>query len=132
MIIFDCPQCGVEMEVSDKKAGRHVKCVACGEYVEVFERLPSGKKRKRAPKEPKGHDYMEPWEYAVYGIVFFFTPCISLLILSTLYVFWQEKYPNKAFQLNQLGWGIAAVHAFAFTSCICVSCLMGNRGGGMR
>ena len=124
MIVFDCPECGEEMEVSDRKAGHHVHCVNCGAFIEVRERAPSTKKRKRKRKEKRRPDYLEGWEYAMYGTIFALSPCINAIISMVLHAFWNEQYPMRAYQINQLSWIIFAVQFILGASCCCISAIM--------
>lgn len=116
-MIFDCPNCGEEMEVSDKKAGSFVNCVTCGELVEVRERHPSGKKRKRKPKQGRIVDKLSGTEYMIFGVLFALFPCANVMATGVLYIFWNETHPNKAYQLNQLCWIIFASQIF-LTACL--------------
>jgi len=42
-------------------------------------------------------------EYLIYTIAFLFIPCVNVLVSSILYYIWRAKQPNRANQMNRLG-----------------------------
>ena len=46
MIEFDCPECGEEMEIPDRMAGKEVRCTGCDQWVDI----PTSRPRRRRKK----------------------------------------------------------------------------------
>jgi predicted Zn finger-like uncharacterized protein len=55
MIEFDCPECGAFNEVSDRKAGRRIRCRKCDERITVPDDRPRNR-RDDTPKKPRLRD----------------------------------------------------------------------------
>src|SRR5262249_27534823 len=91
---------------SERKEGKFVECVECGEMVEVKQMeiaAPKPKKRKRPQANPLiGKDHLTLYEYLLYGAFCTFFPCINLIVCVVLAIMWEEKH-TKAYQINQLG-----------------------------
>jgi hypothetical protein len=97
VIVFDCPECGEEMEIPSKMAGRRVACVGCGVRVRVPE---SSRPRKKI--KDKGLSGTQTLQFA---LLFFFVPVLS----SILYYIWKADRPRLAKQINLLGFMIFGV-----------------------
>jgi hypothetical protein len=106
MIRFECPFCKEKMEVSERKEGKFIECVECGEMVEVKQMeiaAPRPKKRRREQPNPLiGKDHLTLYEYLLYGAFCTFFPCINLIVCVVLAIMWEDKH-TKAYQINQLG-----------------------------
>ena len=124
MIEFDCPECGALNEVSDRKAGRRVRCVECDERIDV-----PGERRKK-PKpildgKPAEPDRLSQQEYLLYGLLFLLAPVISVVVSSVLYYVWKSSLPTKAYQINQLGWAVFGIHMLPLCTCCCIGIFVG-------
>jgi DNA-directed RNA polymerase subunit RPC12/RpoP len=103
VIFFDCPECGEEMEIKDRMAGREVECPACDKLIRIPEKSrPS--KPKRRPRAREADDELSTLEWVLFSVMFFLFPCINVLVSSILYYVWRNQYPNRASQINILGW----------------------------
>jgi hypothetical protein len=103
MIRFDCPECGEEMEIKDRMAGKEVPCVNCDKMIEVPEESRPRKRKKRRRPRP-AEDTLSTLEWVLFSIVFFLFPCVNVLVSSILYYVWRAEWPTRAYQINSLGW----------------------------
>jgi DNA-directed RNA polymerase subunit RPC12/RpoP len=103
VIVFDCPECGEEMEIKDRMAGREVECPGCEKLIRVPEKS-RPKRPKRSPRAREAADELSTLEWVLFSVVFFLFPCINVLVSSILYYVWRNQYPNRASQINILGW----------------------------
>lgn len=110
MIDFDCPACAEPMEISDRMAGKQVRCPYCAETVEVTE-LDRRKRRKRRKDPGPG---LSPSEWLVYTLIFMFVPAVNVLASSILYYVWRNDKPRKATQINLLGFLVFGFHVFIY------------------
>ena len=107
MIEFDCPRCGEPMEISDRQAGRQVRCVGCGERIAVPE--PAGQLRPAGRTAAKD-DGLSRTEFLLFGLLFFLIPCANVIVSSVLYYVWRAERPRRARQINGLGFAIFGCH----------------------
>ncbi len=105
MIEFKCPECGKLNEVSDRKAGRLVRCTKCDEWIDVPDRdrkKKAAEKTRRVPKNILNRDHLTTVEFILAIVVFFFLPgCLGVGIGIFLYFLWNSDYPTKAYQILQ-------------------------------
>jgi DNA-directed RNA polymerase subunit RPC12/RpoP len=93
MIIFKCPECREEMEIPERMVGSEVRCVECGERVLV-----------PAPRRLTGSEWL------LFALLFFFIPAANVLVSSILYYVWKSDHPERARQINLLGFLIFGLH----------------------
>ncbi|MFO0825520.1 MAG: hypothetical protein U0792_20770 [Gemmataceae bacterium] len=62
MIVYSCPHCNEELEVSDRMAGRTTRCPSCGEDVTVPEAQAERRDRSRPWERGKSRELREPRE----------------------------------------------------------------------
>jgi DNA-directed RNA polymerase subunit RPC12/RpoP len=62
MIVYSCPQCNEELEVSDRMAGRTTRCPSCGEDVTVPEAQGERRERSKPWERGKSPEFREPRE----------------------------------------------------------------------
>jgi hypothetical protein len=96
MIVFECPECGEEMEVASRMGGHRVRCVECKRTVTV----PGG-------RSDAGLSTQEWW---LFGILFAFIPAANVLVSSVLYYVWRKNHPRRANQINTLGFIVFGCH----------------------
>src|SRR5262245_4068532 len=124
MVEFDCPECGAFNEVSDRKAGKRIRCRKCDERIDVPD--DRRKSRRREPAAPRPmRDELTVQEYLIYGLLFLVSPGINIVVCSFLYYNWKETLPSKAFSVNQLGWVIFGIQVLPACVCCCISGCMG-------
>lgn len=125
MIEFKCPECGKLNEVSDRKAGRLVRCTKCDEWIDVPDRERKKKieaKIRRAPKTIFDRDHLTTVEYILAIVVFLALGCLGVVVGVFLYFFWNSEYPTKAYQILQAAMISLVVHIVG--GC-CLGCLIG-------
>jgi DNA-directed RNA polymerase subunit RPC12/RpoP len=130
MIEFDCPECGAFNEVSDRKAGRRIRCRKCDERITVPDDRPRNR-RDDTPKKPRLRDALSKEEYLLYGLLFFVSPGINVVVSSFLYFHWKSEFPTKAYQVNQLGWVVFGIQFLPLCMCCCLGAMV-DRGGRER
>jgi predicted Zn finger-like uncharacterized protein len=121
MIEFDCPECGAINEVSDRKAGRRVRCRKCDQRVDVPDRRPK-KRRDDPPSAPRLRDELSLQEYLMFGALFLVSPVINIVVSVFLYYHWRSDMPTKAYQVVQLALVVFGIQFLP--SCICC-CIVG-------
>jgi hypothetical protein len=98
MIVFRCPYCHEEMEISSRKRGDRVRCVECGKWVQV-------------PEHSAGDDPgLSSGEYWLFALLFLPIPAVNVLVSSILYYLWVNDRPRRARQINTLGFIIFGLH----------------------
>ena len=127
MIKFKCPFCKEVMEVSDKKAGKFVECIECGEMAEVKELPLPTPRKKRQPDAFIGNDYLSIYEYLLYGAFFVFFPIFNVIVCSVLYAFWKDEQKTKAYQINLMGWLIFVFQCLGFCFFCCCTGLLSRK-----
>ena len=128
MIEFECPECGALNEVSDRKAGRRVRCTDCDLRIDV----PEGERRRAMGSTGAPRDRLSQNEYIIYGLIFLVSPFINVIVSSMLYFAWKETMPTKAYQINQLGWAAFGIQCIPICGCCCLGIAMGPPGPGGR
>lgn len=119
MIEFDCPECGALNEVSDRKAGRRVRCRKCDHRIDVPDRRP--KKRREDPATPpRVRDALTWQEYLMFGALFLVSPVINLVVAAFLYHHWRSDYPTKAYQVGQLALIVFGIQVIPSCICCCI------------
>jgi hypothetical protein len=104
MIDLVCPECGEEMEISQRMRGRRVECVECGTRFRVPE-------RSRRQADDAGLPTNEYW---LFELLFLFIPGANLIVSSVLYYLWKRDYPRRANQINTLGFIIFGIHILLY------------------
>jgi DNA-directed RNA polymerase subunit RPC12/RpoP len=97
MIDLVCPECGEEMEISDRMRGRRVECIECGRRISVPDRP---RRRRRREVDDEG---LSSNEYLLYSLLFLFIPGANVIVSSVLYYMWKRDHPRRANQINTLG-----------------------------
>jgi hypothetical protein len=98
MIVFRCPYCREEMEISSRKRGEMVRCVECG-------------KRVRVPEHSAGDDPgLSRGEYWLFALLFLPIPAVNVVLSSILYYLWLNDRPRRARQINTLGFIVFGFH----------------------
>jgi len=103
MIEFDCPECGEPLEISDRMAGKRVRCLGCAEDVEVPDYSSSRPSRRRPRKRDIG---LSGQEFLLYTLLFLFVPVANVFVSSILYYVWRGDQPRRANQINLLGFAV--------------------------
>ena len=110
MINFQCPACGEKMEIGERMAGSEVRCVGCDEWVDV----PVRARRVRSAHLVEDDDGLSGTNYALLGLAFFFIPIVNVIVSSVLYYAWRDTRPRAANQVNALGFLIFGAHVLLF------------------
>jgi predicted RNA-binding Zn-ribbon protein involved in translation (DUF1610 family) len=107
MIEFDCPECGEEMGITDRMAGRRVRCTSCDALIDVPEDSPRRREsRRRKPEDPG----LSSKEYWLFFLLFMFVPYACVLVSSILYYVWKGDRPKRANQINSLGFIVFGIN----------------------
>lgn len=101
MITFRCPECGENMEASDRKAGMAVECVRCSAMVELPGQTRQAAKPSRQQKDIFSRDHLTTLEFVLTIVIFLPMAGCNLFIGVILYFVLQEKYPTKGYQILQ-------------------------------
>lgn len=54
-------------------------------------------------------DQLSTTEWLLYGALFVILPILNILVSSMLYYRWRYTTPNRAGQINKLGWAIFGI-----------------------
>jgi hypothetical protein len=76
-----------------------VKCKHCGEML-------TAEGAAAAAAKAAGPDELSTTEWVVFSLAFLFIPCVNVLISSALYYAWRGSRPNRANQINRLGFAV--------------------------
>ncbi|PJB36906.1 MAG: hypothetical protein CO108_22270 [Deltaproteobacteria bacterium CG_4_9_14_3_um_filter_63_12] len=85
-----CQACGTPND------DNNFKCIQCGGVLPRAEL--AGPQPGQTVDTPLSKN-----EYLIYTIAFLFIPCVNVLVSSILYYIWRAKQPNRANQMNRLG-----------------------------
>jgi DNA-directed RNA polymerase subunit RPC12/RpoP len=113
MIEFECPECGEPLEISDRMAGKRVRCVGCDERIEVPERSRERAPRRRRVLRDAG---LSGQEFLLYTLLFVFIPVANVFVSSILYYVWRGSQPRRANQINLLGFAVFGFHILLYVS----------------
>jgi hypothetical protein len=106
MIEFDCPACGEPLEISDRMAGRRVRCLGCDESIEVPD---ESLDRVRSVRSLRNQG-LSGTEFFLFTLLFFFIPAANVWVSSILYYVWRRSRPRRANQINLLGFAVFGIH----------------------